>query len=187
MDHPEDRFAWSHQVEVAKLPKHQPTEFDLNLDRLQCADIAKGLGVMDIAKLRFKGQLLSHSGGDWALDANLGATLTQACIATLNPVKTRIDDRIERLFTKAPEDPPARGEVEMPEDVTTEKLTGIIDLGQVMYEALALRIPLFPRDPGAGPVDVTVTEPGADPLQGADMRPFAQLKSLKEKLEKNSK
>ena len=57
-----------------------------------------------------------------------------------------------------------------------------LNLAEVMAEALALALPPWPRAPGVDPVDITVTEPGKAPLEDADLKPFAELKSLRDSL-----
>jgi hypothetical protein len=53
-----------------------------------------------------------------------------------------------------------------------------------MVEALVLHLPLYPRVEGAELGELAVTEPGKTPLRDADLRPFAGLAALKDKLEK---
>jgi hypothetical protein len=51
-----------------------------------------------------------------------------------------------------------------------------------MIEALSLALPPFPRAADAEPVDITVTEPGAAPLDADAVKPFAGLAGLRDKL-----
>ena len=48
--------------------------------------------------------------------------------------------------------------------------------------ALALAIPPWPRAPGVEPVEMSVTEPGKEAMTNDDVKPFAALKSLRDKL-----
>jgi uncharacterized metal-binding protein YceD (DUF177 family) len=66
----------------------------------------------------------------------------------------------------------------MPEDDSTEPLPEIIDLTEVLREALALALPLYPRAPGAELGEAVFAAPGAAPIRDADLRPFAALASL---------
>ena len=60
----------------------------------------------------------------------------------------------------------------------------MIDLSEVMIESLALALPLYPRQDGAGFGQLSTTEPGAEQLSDEDVKPFAALAALKDKLEK---
>ena len=105
------------------------------------------------------------------------AEVVQPCTITLEPVTTRIKETVTRHYlADMPE--PEGDEIEMPEDDTLETLTDIIDVGQVMTEALALALPLYPRAEGAE-LGVTVfAQPGVDPLTDEAMRPFAKLADI---------
>jgi uncharacterized metal-binding protein YceD (DUF177 family) len=102
---------------------------------------------------------------------------------TLDPVTTRLDEPVVRQFlAKMPETPDGE-EIEL-EDDTIEALPAVIDLVEVMIESLALALPLYPRQDGAGIGQLSTTEPGATPLSDDDVKPFAALAALKDKLEK---
>ena len=72
-----------------------------------------------------------------AAGGGLGATVTQACVVTLAPVITRIEETVTRRYLADMPEPEGE-EVEMPEDDSAEPLPVIIDPGAVMIEALAL-------------------------------------------------
>ncbi len=155
--------------------------FVITPDSAGRAAVAQHLGILDVRKLRFEGRLVPQGRRDWTLEAMLGATVVQECVVTLAPVVTRIDEPVTRRYlADLPE--PGLGETEMPEDDTIEELPASLDLAAVMIEALSLALPPFPRAPDAGPVDLTVTEPGAAPLDAAAVRPFAGLASLRDRL-----
>lgn len=145
------------------------------------ASIARHLGIPGLRKLRFEGRLTPAGRRDWTLEAELGATVVQDCVVTLAPVVTRIDEPVlRRYMADLPE--PGPGEVEMPQDDSIEDLPASLDLCGVMIEALSLALPPFPRAPGAELGEITVTEPGAAPLDAAAVRPFAGLADLRRTL-----
>ena len=49
-------------------------------------------------KLRFAGRLSRLAGGGWQLEGELGATVIQTCVVTLDPLTTRIDQPVRRTF-----------------------------------------------------------------------------------------
>jgi uncharacterized metal-binding protein YceD (DUF177 family) len=168
-------------LRVAELPQNAKTPFSLRPDAAALRQIAEDLGLGSVRKLSFEGTLTALDRTDWQLDARLGATVVQPCVVTLEPVLTRIDADITRLFVKdyvEPDEP----EAEMPEDDRSELLTAWIDPTAVMIEALALEAPEYPRAPGAELGEVIYTKPGDAPMTDADARPFAGLASLRDKL-----
>ena len=74
----------------------------------------------------------------------------------------------------------------MVEDDTLEPLEREIDLWRILQEALALELPDYPKIEGAELGTVKVTESGKTALDDADLKPFAGLAGLKEKLEGKS-
>ena len=153
----------------------------LEPDAADRAAIAEELGIVAVRKLRFAGLVRPEGSRDWRLEAVLGATVVQTCVVTLDPVTTRIDEPVlRRYLTQVPD--PEPGEVEMPEDDSVEPLPATLDLRAVMIEALSLALPPYPRADGVEPVDLAVTEPGKTPLTDDDVKPFAGLSALRDKL-----
>ncbi len=158
---------------------HEPLDFKLTPDGDARLALARDLGIRSIKKLSFAGQILPHGTRDLRLEATIGATVAQDCVVTGDPVTTRIDEKVERLYlTELPE--PDEGEIEMPEDENADPMPISLDLRDVMAEALALALPPWPRADGVAPVDLSVTEPGKEPMTDDDAKPFAALKSLRD-------
>ncbi|HKL70469.1 DUF177 domain-containing protein [Salibaculum sp.] len=169
-------------IRLSELPARKPHRFALDIDPAACAAVAAALGIRGVRKLRFAGALYPKGGRDWLLQAELGATVMQDCVVTLDPVTTRIDEELTRAYL-ADLDPPEGTEVEIPEDESAEPLPAALDLGQVMIEALALALPPYPRAAGAETGEAVFTEPGKAPLRDADLRPFAGLAGLRDALD----
>ncbi|MCV2881198.1 YceD family protein [Actibacterium sp. XHP0104] len=159
--------------------------FELRPDAETCARIAQDLGLLGLRKLRFAGQLIPDGKTDWRLEAQLGATVTQPCVVTLEPVTTRIDVTVARLYVAdLPEIADSEDEeVEMPEDESVEPLPEVLDLRAVMQEELALNLPLYPRADGAELAQSTYAEPGVEAMSDDDAKPFAGLAELRKRLE----
>lgn len=164
---------------TARLVK--PVAFDLRPDEKLRSEIAARLDLLGLRKLGFTGSVAPAAAQDVKLDATLGATVVQPCVVTGEPVTTRIDVPVLRLYLAQMDDPEG-DEVEMPEDDSAEPLPASINLVAVMEEALVLALPDWPRADGVEPVDLTVTEPGVAPMTEEDTKPFAGLKSLRDKL-----
>ena len=159
-------------------------DFALKPDGDSRAALAGELGVSKIRKLTLIGRLTPEGKRDWRLEADLGATVVQPCVVTLEPVTTRIDETVTRRYLADMPDLSdlTEAEAEMPEDDTAEPLPATLDLQAVMAEALSLALPDFPRADGVAPVEASAVPPGADPLEEADVKPFAALKALRDKM-----
>lgn len=180
--HPQNTRA----IRVADLSARRPVSFDLAPNAEEMARISADLGLLGLRKLRFRGTLTAEGRADWRLQADLGATVIQPCVVTLDPVQTRIDEPVIRRFSPdaALETPEPGAEIEIPEDDTLEPLGSEIDLGRVMVEALSLALPPYPRRDGAELGQLTVAEEGVAPLQDEETKPFAALARLRDKLDK---
>ncbi|KAA0920728.1 DUF177 domain-containing protein [Aquicoccus porphyridii] len=171
---------------VADLSHKAPTSFELRPDAATLEAIARELGLRDLRKLAFAGTLRAEGRRDWRLDARLGATVVQSCVVTLAPVTTRIDEDVTRRYlARMPEDEVTGDEIEMPEDDTIDPLGDFIDVDAAMVEALALALPIYPRAEGAALDQAQFAEPGKTPMHDDDARPFAALKALRDKLDRD--
>lgn len=166
---------------VAELPQNTATTFDLRPEATEMSQISKELDLSALRKLRLTGSIRAVGKSDWQLKATLGATVVQPCSVTLEPVTTRIDVPVERMFLKTiPEI--NEEEIEMPEEDGIELLGAWIDPAVVMIEALSLAVPEYPRSPDATLEQANFTKPGETPMSDEDARPFAGLAALKDKL-----
>lgn len=172
---------WSHAWIVRQLPARKPLRFDLVPDAGTRDRIAASLGLISLPTLRFSGELRPEGRHDVLLEARLTARVVQPCSVTLAPVPADIVETVRRRYVAGLEQP-AGDEVEVPEDVDTEPLPEAIDGGAVAVEALALALPLYPRAPGAGLGEAVFAPPGVEPLRDTDLRPFAGLAALKDRL-----
>ena len=171
-------------LRVADLPQNAATPFEFTPDAKALREIATEMGVDALRKLRFKGEIRGTGQKDWRLTADIGFTVVQPCVVTLEPVTSRVDVTIERTFLAGlKEEFGEDEEIEMPEDDNVEPLGSHIDPYEVMLESLALNLPLYPRKDGAALGESVHTAPGVAPMRDEDTRPFAGLAALKDQLE----
>lgn len=171
----------SHPLRVAALPSRKPTRFKLDPDAETRQAMAADLGLLDLPRFQFKGELTPAGSRDFTLTARLTADVVQPCSITLAPVPAHLEETVLRRFLADWQEPEAE-EVEMPEDDSSEPLPEIIDLGAVALEALALALPLYPRAEGVELGEASFAPPGAEPIRDEEMKPFAGLAALKQKL-----
>lgn len=171
------------RLRLADLSQRKPHHFNLAGDAPLCERITHALNLSALRKLSFAGSLRAVGKTDWQLDANLGATVVQPCVVTLAPVTTRIDTQVTRRYLRDWHEPIDADEIEMPEDDTTEPLPAVIDLEEVLTEALALALPDYPKAPDADLEETAFAPEGVTPLSDEDTKPFAALAALKDKLD----
>ena len=163
-----------HVIRLSEASGRQPTPFLLEPTGEEREAVAAELGIPGVRKLRFAGRLVPEGRQDWRLEGELGATVVQDCVVTLEPVTTRIDEPVVRRYVAGFAEP-QEGEAEMPPD-EMEQLPQALDLTDVMLEALALALPPYPRAEGVELGETVVTEPGAEPLTEERAKPFAALR-----------
>ncbi|MEM1352856.1 MAG: DUF177 domain-containing protein, partial [Pseudomonadota bacterium] len=127
-------------LRVSELSQSNPTPFALRPDAKARKSLAAELDILGLRKLSFEGTVEPTGDADWQLRGYLGATVVQPCAVTLDPVITRIDTPVTRVFLFDYEEDTAP-ESEMPEDDTTERLASWIDLHAILREALILNLP----------------------------------------------
>ena len=166
-------------IELARLRDASDFPFDISPTPEEAAAIARLMDARSVRKLRFAGQLVPLGSGGWRLDGALGATVVQTCVVTLDPVTTRVDQEVRRLYL--PNAAPRGPEVILDdEDDDVEPLADRVDLGLVAIEALALALPAYPRKEGASLADVGFGE------ETEIVKPFAALAALRDKLDNGS-
>ncbi|MGR3724129.1 YceD family protein [Abyssibius alkaniclasticus] len=175
---PDSRPEFSRPRVVEALSHKHPTGFDEAPTPDEAEALRALLGLLGLRKFRFTGEISPLRRDEWALRGTLGASVTQECVVTLEPVRSRIETEVLIHFV-----PPAKMDDTMEErdfDETQEPLGEVIDLGLIATEALALALPPYPRKQ-----DAVLDMPDSSD-DGADEKPnpFAALATLKDKLGK---
>ncbi len=168
---------------VRSLSPKKPTRFDLTAKPAEKLVIAADLGITAVHWFSFKGAFHPVGRRDVRLEAVLEAEVEQPCGITLAPVRTKITERVTRLYL-ADWQAPTGSEVEIAADDEAEALPDMIDAGIVGVEALSLALPPYPRAPGAELGHIVHAEPGTAPLTDDAVKPFAGLAGLRDKLGK---
>lgn len=170
------------KIRFADLNPKRPFAFDVRPSPAATDSVRTTLDLLALRKVRFEGTLKACGTDDWELKGRVGATVVQPCAITLEPVTTRIEEDVYRMYLADWVDPD-EPEVEMSDDDASEPLPSTLDLIEVTTEVLALALPLFPRAEGAELGELVVTEPNVTPLTREASKPFAGLADLKKRLE----
>ena len=140
--------------------------------------VASWAGVDSVQRFTGTVTLRRLSQSRFNYDADLIADVTQSCVVTLEPVKSRIARKISRELHLAPRLPPdqageltlSAGDDDVPETITSLEY----DLAAPLLEEFALGIDPYPRK--AGVAFAAPVEPEAP-----QSSPFAVLKVLKDR------
>jgi uncharacterized metal-binding protein YceD (DUF177 family) len=166
-----DTFEFSRPIDVMRLPQAGGV-YDIAASVEERAALAKRFGLLALDRLEAQVQLAPVAAGFYRLSAKLEAELTQACVVTLEPVASRIDEAFSLLYGAVDE----QQDVLLDSDSETVEVLegGMVDIGEAVAQQLSLALDSFPRAPGAA------TEKG---VAAADERrldsPFAVLAKLR--------
>lgn len=180
-DTPEtDHSPLSQPVVVAHLPEDGET-FRLAPDAAVRAALARDFGVLAIPALKASVTLTPDGQGGVRVGGHVDATVRQTCVATLEPFDAPVSEEIEMHFVPEDRMPEVRpgAEIEVASDDLPDPLVnGMVDIGAVVSEFLALGIDPYPRKPGA------VFEMPSSANAGDDS-PFSALARLRRDTQKD--
>lgn len=148
---------------------------DINANAGELAAIAGRLRLLSLDRLDAH-TVLARDGERVKATGRLKASLSQACVATGEPVAEHVDEAFSLSFVPAP-----TADVEL--ELDAEQLDTIfhdgasIDLGTAIADTLALAVDPYPRSAKA---DAALREAGV--LSEEEAGPFAALAALKGKL-----
>jgi hypothetical protein len=166
---------WSVPIALDEIPETGRT-VDLSADEGVREAIAVLAGLAGLPRLRAVFDLARHGSDGVRVAGTVSATVDQACVVTLEPVRSEVEETVDLLFTLplAEDEPDGRGgEVSLDAAEPPEALVdGVVDVGAVAVEFLLLGIDPYPRKDGA-----VFDPPAADADPSA--HPFAALAALK--------
>jgi uncharacterized metal-binding protein YceD (DUF177 family) len=159
------------QVPAGGLPQR------LSASPAERAAVAQLLGLISLDDLRVDGRVDALAGGYYRFKARLTATAVQACVVSLDPVPSQIDELVRVEFRPAED---FQIDAENAPDLDAEyDIEPIVDdtleTGRVIFEQFAASLDPYPRAPGA---ELAKTEAGP---KIEKINPFAVLAKLKDK------
>jgi len=130
--------------------KDGQTKFRIAAEPGEYAAIARFLGIDAVERLTLAGFIAPHGKDGWRVHGRLVAKVVQTCVVTLEPIRTRIEELIERAYV------PEHRSRHQPEVVllvdeedSPDFYTDTIDPAQLAVESLLLSIDPYPRREGA--------------------------------------
>jgi len=147
----------------------------------ELAAVARTLDLIACTRLCAQYAIAPMAAGRYRLSGRIQAAVTQACVVTLDPVDSTVEEHFEATFCPQEDMPvPASGEVAIDDAPEPEPIiAGQIAVGRVVFESLAAALEPYPRKPGA--VLDWQPAPPADTGQIPPASPFAVLAKLKSK------
>ncbi|MBB4570139.1 YceD family protein [Rhizobium leucaenae] len=177
-----DETPFSYLVKVGHISAN-PVDVHLEADKRELVGLAALWDVLSVEKLSAELKISRWKRDGVRIKGNVRAKIVQACVVTLEPVESEIDEDFEHIFI--PEDSklaraPAMDAGEMVLDPDgpdlPETFTGdTIDAGAVVTEFAALAIDPYPRKPGIE-FEGHIEDSGEDDKKPS---PFAVLKDWK--------
>lgn len=169
------------------------TVIRIEADAAERARLSERFGLLGLESLSAELRLTVEEDGTLIrLEGTMAAEVIQACGVTLEPLKSRIEGQLDRLYTTAGESGPgpAGEDFDVDAEEPPEQIDGgKIDVGEAVAEQLALELPSFPRKPGidfadysAGPENSDVSSDGGEENTHAAAGPFTVLAKLRKKL-----
>jgi uncharacterized metal-binding protein YceD (DUF177 family) len=166
----EPQLEFSRPLEVARVAKLGSHE-KLNADNRECVALAKRLLIPAIHSLTAELKAKPWRGGGLKITGELRADLEQESVVSLEVFRSKLVFPVERYFLNVP----PNADIESDEDIDPIE-QGIVDLGEVVAETLALELDPYPRKPGesfqsAEPEDVQIEPEKPNPFNVLRMEP----------------
>ena len=140
------------------------------------AALAARFGLIGIARLEANAELV-RDGDIVTAIGKLKADVTQACVASGDPVPAKIAEDFALRFVPAGAEPEAEVELDESDLDELDYEGSAVDLGEAVAQTMALALDPFPRAPSAEEKLRAAGVIGED-----ETGPFAALKALKDKL-----
>lgn len=167
---------WSHAI--ADMPASSRT-YSRDASPQELAAIAAGLELIACSQLQAGYTIRTLGGGRYKLTGHCKSEVTQACVITLEPLVDRVAFDLDVEFAPDPSlrlPDAAADEIEVSSLPDIEPIeNGSLDVGRVVFEALAASLNPYPKKPDAA---FSFDDPRAtDPRS----HPFAVLAQLNPK------
>jgi uncharacterized metal-binding protein YceD (DUF177 family) len=128
----------------------QETVREISANAADCARLAERFGLLALDRLAATLWLRRGRAGLVQVRGHLEAEVVQACVVTLEPVRSQLKEDFTLAFGGVRAVPHGEVVIGLGEEDPAEELTdGRIDLGEVVAQQLAVALDPYPRAPGA--------------------------------------
>ena len=185
---------WSHYIEADDIETGERLRLSITPDKDARQNLTRRLGILGFESLKADLELKREQGGLVVhIKGHIHAVLTQACVVTLEPIESKVNEDFEAWFAdteqavalaKVKHDQQVRANGETPileEREDPEPIAdGKIDLGELVTQHLSLAINPYPHAEG---VHYEYGDDAPEKVPEAfKNNPFAALKDWKDKL-----
>jgi uncharacterized metal-binding protein YceD (DUF177 family) len=137
---------FSRRVELARMGVHEAV-YPISAKAEEREALARRFGLLSLGRLEAEIRLQRLAGGMVRLNGRLGADVVQACVISLEPVVSVLEQDFTVLYGAAETGKSVMVDLETDE---TEPFDGdAIDIGEAVTQHLALALDPYPRAPGA--------------------------------------
>lgn len=164
-----DSRLWSVPVAVSDVPAIG-REVTIVADAATRTAVAAALGLRALPSLTATFDLSRQGREGLRVTGTVSATVGQTCVVTLEPIENEVVEPVDVVFSPGA-DIPAGPDLEPLADAPEPLIGGVVDLGAVAVEFLALAIDPYPRKP-----DAEFRAPSSGEPRDS---PFAALAALK--------
>ena len=179
---------FSHPISVDRLNETE-TFLKLSANEKERKSLSDRFGISSIKSLTADVRIEPKSKGkkvEVMVDADISAKVIQTCVVTLDPIKNEVHTKARVHFVS--DEPKISADDEIwgeDDDLPDLIIDGVIDIGEIVAEQVALLLDPFPRSPGA---QFDTQEEDVETLEGVEKKPhpFAVLEKLKGKLDDNT-
>lgn len=170
---------FSRLIPIEGIVPDKPRAEQIEATPEECAALARRFDLQSVAYFRAKMTILRLSEGKIIrVEGEIDADVTQTCVVSLQGVPTEIKAPFDSYFTEDGkevfDDEAFSINLEEEEGPDLVVQNGMLDLGELAAQYLALELDPYPRAPGVS-LAAQMSETGADTKN----RPFQVLKSLK--------
>lgn len=173
-------------VDADRAPPKQGLERKLRATEAECRAIAEALDILACMSFAVRLTVRARAGGRYFVTGRFDADIEQACVVTLEPIRFHLSESFAGEFCPAADlAQAAPPDAYFDPDGADEPMPvrdGLLDVGQLAYEHLALAVDPFPRRADAEPVAIERGPAGGPTIgsaQPGQPNPFAALAKLK--------
>jgi len=167
-------FPLSRPVAISELQHGEARDLNIDANADERGALAAFLGIPEVRAVTARVRLRAEPGRRFSLDGTLKAELVQTCVVTLDPLETRVEGPIRRLYQDAAADAEDAEMDPFDDDSPDPVEGGVIDAGAALCEHIALEMEPYPRR-GDAPEPETPASDGEPEDGPRPDNPFAIL------------
>ena len=148
MTEPAPPTEFARPIDIARLPSGEAV-FDIAAAAAERAALARRFDLLALDRLEARVRLCRLPGGFLRLTARVSADVVQACVVTLEPVASRVEDEFTLSYGAAAEaldETVLSGAAEVIEPLPAG---GRLDIGEAVAQQVSLALDPYPHAPGA--------------------------------------